>query len=203
MKNVKNGKALAYIAPKIGIFASFLVITVLAVYFYSPVIKSHAYENTVGRTRVKLGVPSRLNISTSTNNITMTGRMNTFSHDSLTVSVSTNSQYGYTLTIEDANANANMVHSDSSISNVFIPLTERAKSSEMPKNTWGYAADNDEYYRGVPVYGSPAELKRTNVLPANPPETTVVDFGVKVGSIPSGNYQDVVIFSVYANGANG
>lgn len=173
----------------------------MAVYLYSPVIKSHA-DTQEGNSVVNTNVGAVIGLVLSSNEVAMAASINSFVHNSVTAAVSTNSQYGYTLTIEDADANTNMTHLKSGITDAIAAISSKQTSGEMSNNTWGYSTDNTNYY-GIPALGSPVAIKRTLVPLTTVTEETTVDFGVKVGTLTSGTYQDTVLFTAYPNGADG
>ena len=185
----------------LGVFSSFLLVSFSAVYLYSPVIKSHAAEE--GSSVVTANIGSIIAITTSTNELTLNANLNSFVHGAIDVNVSTNSQYGYTLTLEDSDNNTNMAATATGITDAFTSsFTGSKSSSDMDGNTWGFALSNTDYF-AIPALGSPLALKRTNSPMSTAYETTSVDFGVKVGMITAGTYQDTVKFTAYVNGQDG
>ncbi len=201
VKNQNRGAYNLDIVSKIGIFASFLLVTVLSVYLYSPVIKSHAEEGAT--TNVAANIGSVIALTLDANELNLSTNPNNFVHDALNVSVSTNSQFGYTLTLEDADDSSNMTHANSSITDVITSTFTGAKSSsDMDANTWGFSLDTTSYY-SIPVLDSPVALKRTNSVMTEAYDTTAVDFGVKVGILTAGTYRDTVRFTAYVNGVDG
>ncbi len=189
------------ILSKIGIFSLSLFVTATAVYFYSLVIKSHAEEGATLNVAANIG--SVIALTLDANELNLSTNPNNFVHDSLNVSVSTNSQFGYTLTLEDADDSSNMTHTNSSITDVVTSAFTGSKTSgDMESNTWGFSLDNTNYY-SIPVLGSPVALKRTNTTMETAYETTAVDFGVKVGMLTAGSYRDTVRFTAYVNGIDG
>jgi uncharacterized protein (TIGR02145 family) len=178
-----------------------LLISFTAVYFYSPVIKSHAEESQT--LDFNVNVDPELSLTTSSEDVNMEARINSFTHSSIDLTVKTNSLYGFTLSIEDADNNTNMVHENPNVSEVFTSSFEGQKTSATLDNgTWGYSLDGGENYISMPVYGSPRlidqKVKRQTSLVTN-----TVDFGAKVGNATSGTYSDTVLFTAYTNGADG
>lgn len=167
------------------------------VFFYSPVIKTHAEESQ--QIDVRLSVRPVINLSVDTEVLELNTYVNTFVHDSVNVSVTTNSAYGYTLGLEDVDEDSSMHHVDDSISNTLTSYYSGAKTSEqMANNTWGFSLDKTNYYY-VPTRGNTTRLKVTYEQPSDT-DVTEVDFGAKVGIIASGYYYDTVMFSAYVNG---
>ena len=207
MKKAKRVNIPAFdIASKVGIFAGSLMIAVTIACIYSPVIKSHALNSASEDVQIRLNVAPSISISIDASALNLNTSVNQFVSDTVNVNVSTNSQYGYTLTLEDADDSANMVHENSSISDVVTSTFSGTKtSSTMDGNTWGYSLNSTDF-RKVPVYGS-ADTIRTSNGPVNTNtgyETTAVDFGAKVGPIlAAGTYVDIVQFTAYVNGQDG
>lgn len=190
----------------LGIFASALLITASAVYFYSPVIKTHANTSDSKQTEVELNVGSSIAIRTDTENLRLNADVNEFVQGTVNVDVATNSQYGYTLTLEDVDSDTNMNHINSSITDVVSSNFSGTKtSSTMSNNNWGYSLDSTNFKK-IPVNGSADTINTSSgPSPSDPGyDRTPVDFGIKVGmTLPSGTYRDVVRFSAYVNGSDG
>ena len=186
---------------KIGIFAGSFLITAMAVYFYSPVISSHADSNQSENVDVKLNVESIITLTTDTSELNLSARPGEFVSGSVNVDVRTNSRYGYTLTLEDYDDNTNMVQEN--VSDVVSSNFSGAKtSSTMDDNTWGYSLDSTSFYK-IPENGNYAVIGNTHVpTPSDPGfDRTPVEFGAKVGSLlTSGTYEDTVLFTAYVNG---
>jgi hypothetical protein len=202
MGKVQKAKGIYHkCATRLAIFSMSLLISFTAVYFYSPVIKSHAEESQT--LDFNVNVDPELSLTTSSEDVNMEARINSFTHSSIDLTVKTNSLYGFTLSIEDADNNTNMVHENPNVSEVFTSSFEGQKTSATLDNgTWGYSLDGGENYISMPVYGSPRlidqKVKRQTSLVTN-----TVDFGAKVGNATSGTYSDTVLFTAYTNGADG
>lgn len=183
---------------KVGIFAASLFVTAVAAYLYSPTFGSHATEADVN---VNINVGEVLAMGVNSDTLNLVAAINSFTHGSINVSAQTNNVYGYTLAIEDVDSNTDLAHTDMNISDAISSAFTGAKtSSEMGDNTWGFSIDETNYYK-IPTVGNPVAVKRTTSANATTYETTVVDFGVKVGSsLTSGTYTDVVKFTAYVNG---
>ena len=182
---------------KIAVFSSFLLVAAISVYLYSPVIGSFA-DNTASP-EISVEVGEVMNLSTSSNSVAMSASVNTFVHSAITLSVTTNAQFGYTLAMEDADSNTNMVHNDSTVTDVISSNFTGAKtSSTMPENSWGFSVDNGANYYYIPPLGVPTLVARSDASSSNS-VTTSVDFGVKVGVVTSGIYSDTVTFTAFTN----
>ena len=185
---------------KIGIFSVTLLVAFFAVYFYSPVVESHADSSSTAD--INLSVNPGIGIRTSLPEVAMNATIGSFVHNSVDVDVITNSQYGYTLTLEDKDSSSDMTATG--IPDVLSSnFSGKKTSSELEDNTWGFSLNVTDYYK-VPVNGSPVALKRTNTIMTAEYETTTVDFGAKVGmNLTAGTYSDVVVFTAYVNGQDG
>lgn len=188
---------------KIGLFSGSLLITALAVYFYSPVISSHADTSAPENVDVRLNIKPTIALTTDVSELDLDARLNEFVSGSVNVDVITNSQYGYTLALEDADNDTNMNSTSNDVTDlVTSTFTGSKTSSTMDGNTWGYSLDATNFYK-IPVNGSYAVIGNTHVpTPTNPGyNRTTVNFGVKVGSVlTSGTYADTVLFTAYVNG---
>ena len=188
----------------IAVFSTMFLAAFFAVYFYSPVVISHAASESSAGSEVNLNINASISLSASSDSVDMSTNINSFVHDTVDLTVITNSQYGYTLSIEDADANTNMVHEDSSITDVITSNFTGAKtSSTMDNNTWGWSTDSGANYYRIPELGLPTLVSKANGVIPNGTATVAVDFGAKVGLLTSGTYSDTVLFTAYTNGAGG
>ena len=190
----------------LGYFAGSLLITAFAVFFYSPVIKSHADSNASENVDINLTIAPTISISVSSDELNLQSLPSAFVQGSVNVDVVTNSVYGYSLGLEDSDANTNMVYSTAGVNDVLTSNFLNAKtSSEMDDNTWGFSTDGTNYYRINP-YGSPVRLTNSNAPTSVDPgyDRTQVRFGAKVGAhLTAGTYVDTVVFTAYVNGPDG
>lgn len=175
-------------------------------YFYSPIIKTHAEssEKETANPQVNVDIGSIIGLSVDTEELVLSATANEFVQGSIIANVYTNSQYGYTLTLEDKDNDTNMVSTTSGVTDVVSSNFSGGKtSSTIADNNWGYSSDSINFY-AVPINGNPAILnRRLNKVPTAY-ESTIVDFGVKVGmSLTSGTYKDTIVFTAYVNGSDG
>ncbi len=205
MKNIgKTRVSYIGIASKLGIFASFLIVTIFAVYFYSPVIKTHAAENyDTNITGIDLDLPNYLYLDLEKERLDLSGHTNTFVSGQVGVRVSTNALLGYSLAIEDVDKDTRLKHSDENITFAFTSAFNGSKtSSAMDANTWGYSTDAANFYR-IPEFGMPTRISSSNgPSPADPGYNEIaLTFGAKIGdNAVSGVYTDTITLSAYANG---
>ena len=194
------------IIGKIGIFASFLLVTVFSVWLYSPVISSHADQ--IDSTLVEIGyhIDGRLTLTTDKNEARLIGRTNTFVSDTVNAMVSTNAPYGYSLSIEDTDSNTELIHASQSVLTRFTSLFNGAKtSSAMSDNTWGYSLNATDFY-AMPEYGEPARIGMSNSPSPDDPgyNSNLITFGAKIAdNAPAGVYSDTILLTAYINGPDG
>lgn len=197
------------ITTKIGVFTLTLLATVFAVYFYSPVVGTHARVETddaytsAKNLDINVGVLPDISLTVSSENVNIPATVYSFAHNSVNYTVRTNSAYGYTVSFEDADNDTKLNNIDSTITDVLTSNFSGTKTSDqMSENTWGFSLDAGENYYSVPQNGTPVVIDRnTTVAPGT--VTKSVDFGAKVGLIIAGTYQDTVVFTAYVNGVDG
>ncbi|MBP5512197.1 hypothetical protein J6X90_02325 [Candidatus Saccharibacteria bacterium] len=195
------------IISKLSVFAGSLLITAFAVYFYSPVIKSHADSHASESLDVKLNVAPAIAIHVDKSELNLDANFhNPFVQGSVNVDVTTNSAYGFSLGLEDMDSDTNLVHESTNVDDVLTSNFLGSKTGDdMDDNTWGFSLDSTNFYRMNPN-GKPIRLKTTNSpTPADPGyNRTQVDFGAKIDMyLTAGVYADTVIFTAYVNGVDG
>lgn len=195
---------------KVGIFAGSFLVTALAVYFYSPVIRTNATSsyNTTDQQELQVGifVTPYIGISLDKEEVDISALPDSFASGNVNVYVATNSYLGHTLTIEDADANTSMMHDNPSVTTQIRSNYEGTKtSSTMEVENWGFSLNATDFY-SMPPNGISTLINKTNAAsPENPGyDTKTVSFGAKVGmDTISGTYTDVVIFTAYVNTQDG
>lgn len=208
MKKLKEDRKSLDIVSKIGVFTLSLFVAMLAAYLYSPVFISWAgegasededYQNTKNLD-VKVDVLEELSLTASSEDVEMSTTIYSFVHNSVDLTVKTNSLYGYTLAMEDYDDDTRLVHENQNVTDTLSSEFLGAKtSSTMDDNTWGFSLDNGANYYYVPENGMPTLIDRaTSYTPTS--VTKTVDFGAKLGYITAGVYEDTVIFTAYVNG---
>lgn len=191
---------------KVGIFSISLLVTVFAVYVYSPVIKSHAVgvDPVVD---VNLHVPAQLNMHVDESGARrMKTDSSSFANGSASIYVTTNSQYGYSLMLEDSDNDASMKNYSASGADdrITSSFSGTKTSDTMDANTWGYSLDSTNY-NSVPTFGNPVRIRNiSGIVDDESKALTNLGFGVKVGrTTKSGYYADVVIVTSVVNGQDG
>ena len=180
-----------------GVFAASLLVTLAAVYFYSPTAGTHA--NTVN---MGVEVGSVINMSLDKSSLALGGNPGQFTSGNIAATISTNSAFGYTLAIEDADNNTSLTSETSE--DAFTSTFSGSRTEEtMENNTWGFSIDAENFYK-IPVKNSPVIVKRVQSHIDGDSDSSTVTIGAKIGqSITSGLYTDRLLLSAYANGVDG
>ena len=181
----------------IGVFSTTLFISAIAAYVFSPVFKSSADTINVGAE-----VGSVISLSLDKDSLTLSGNPGTFASGTITATTATNSAFGYTLAMEDADSSSSLTSQTSE--DVFTSSFSGAKTEDvMESNTWGFSVNGTDFYK-VPTKNNPVALKRVQTHLETDSDSATITIGAKIGmSITSGLYQDQILFSAYANGADG
>lgn len=197
LEKVLNGRG---ILSNIGIFASSLLVTVIAVYFYSPVIGSHADE---ARMSVAATVNPIISLSLDTSLVSFDltpGDGATFSSLPINAVVDTNSSSGYDLFFSSVDDTTDMTHTGG-VAGMTINSVSGSNRlpDDMSVNTWGYSLDGTRY-TAIPLASAPANVRTVNQYPTLSERTTAVNIGVKVSrTLPSGSYEKDIVFSAIAH----
>lgn len=189
------------LSTKIGIFASSVLVTVAAVYLYSPVIGSYADSNS--STQLSAIINPVASITLDTNNLVFNlvpTEEGTFGSQPITATVQTNSRGGYELYFSSVDDDTDMIHSDDSIDDVISSsFWDTVTSSTMHPDTWGYSLDDTDFYE-IPYLSDSTKIKDIDHFPETSEKSTPVYIGIKISSgIPSGTYSKTVMFSAIAH----
>ena len=197
LKDVKKKNNLTIL----GVFLSSLFITVVAVYFYSPVSESNAVTGrTVDvTTNVRTIISVTLDKSELNYNMMPTAS-GVFESKSLTASIETNATGGYEMYFSAKTNETALVHENESISNkVTSSFSGTVTSESMNINTWGYSLSETDF-SNIPLASSPAIIKNLDHRPSAAETDTTVNIGIKIASnLPSGKYSNSVVFSALAH----
>ncbi len=176
-----------------GIFAGSLTVAAIAVYFYSPVIGSHADTTTIGaevNAMIALTTPENLRLEVTPSAAGATAS------DSITATVNTNSSYGYELYFSATDTDTSMT-SETSSSTITSDFTTTSLAN-IPVNSWGYSLDDTDY-SPIPTSENSTRIRSVEHLPIGNELATSIYFGTKVStSLASGFYSDNVLFSAVA-----
>ena len=197
----KEQKAKASLFGKIGIFSASLLTAASAVYIYSPVIGSHADENTTSKVSATINPVASVTLDTSDISFTFTPTASgVFESKPVNATVDTNSTGGYELYFSSEDNETNMTNALSSVTNVIASdFTGTVTSSSMAANKWGYSLNNTDFSK-IPALNAQATLKNIDHYPTTAEKTTTVNIGMKVDTnLPSGTYSKNVVFSVLAH----
>lgn len=183
-----------------GLFIIIFMITIAAVFLYSPVIKTHASNSYIenGSNKVNAKIQPIVAMSVSAEKLRF--EMNPVSSGSfkslpLNVSVSTNNPSGYEIYMS---ALESVDLTNETTTDKVASLTESVTSSEMPVNTWGYSLDNTTFH-AIPSIDSPALITHTDTRETG---TTVINYGIKVNTdLDMVTYGDTLVITAITNGS--
>ena len=181
-----------------GVFAGTLLVTAMAVYFYSPVIGSHADE-----ARVTVTNEPVISLALNTNNLAFTinpSSEGTFSSDLVWALTDTNSTGGYELYFSSNDNATDMISTDQGNTSVVASdFNGTVNSSTMGANKWGYSLDNTDFLK-IPTLANQVRIVDINHLPTPYELEKAVYFGIKVSNtLPAGTYAKIVKFSAIAH----
>ena len=201
MGKIKTESSSFRTLSKLGIFASSLLVSALAVYFYSPVIKTHADEDT--NFEVKTIINSMISLVLDTDELDyliVPTDSGAFESKSITATVSTNSSRGYELYFSSENNETSMKNVISSMTDAITSdFSDTVTAATMAANTWGYSLDNTDFSK-IPTLNNQATIKNLDHNPSSSEKDTTVYIGAKISSaLPSGTYNKSVKFSAIAH----
>ena len=155
----------------IGIFASFLLVTVLSVYFYSPMTKTNATESNNTEIGAQVSTVASVTLDNSNLNFTFTPTSSgIFDSKSITATAKTNSQNGYEMYFSAVDNDTDMVNSTAGVSDVIASdFSGTVTSSTMGNNKWGYSLDNTDF-SPIPTKNNQLTLKNLDHLPTTDAE---------------------------------
>lgn len=188
---------------KVGIFSGSLLVAFVAAYFYSPVIKSNASNKaSAPRVRVSIGEVISLSLDTTALSLSASSPSSTgvFTHGQFTATVETNSMSGYELYFSSEDSSTDMIHVDSTVSDVISSdFSGTVTSDTMDANKWGYSLDGTNFLK-IPTLSSQAIVKNIDHAPTDSEKITPVYIGAKISSsLTSGSYKKRVYFSAVAH----
>ena len=186
---------------KLGIFASSLLVSALAVYFYSPVIKTHADED--ANFEVKTIINSMISLVLDTDELDyliVPTDSGAFESKPITATVSTNSSRGFELYFSSENNETSMKNVISSMTDAITSdFSDTVTAATMAANTWGYSLDDTDFSK-IPTLNNQATIKNLDHNPSSSEKDTTVYIGAKISSaLPSGTYNKSVKFSAIAH----
>ena len=183
-----------------GLFIVIFMITIAAVFLYSPIIKTHAsdkyIENSANKVNAKIQPIVAMTISTDK----LRFEMNPISSGSfkslpLNVSVTTNNPSGYEIYMSALDS---VDLTNETTTDKVASLTESVTSANMPVNTWGYSLDNTTFH-AIPSIDSPALIAHTDDRESG---TTTINYGVKVDTeLEMVTYGDTLVITAIPNGS--
>lgn len=191
------------IINKLGIFAGSLLVTVLAVYVYSPISGSHATEDEEAKISVGLNTTLSLNIDVNRLDFSFQpSEDGTFLSQPITATVGTNSADGYELYFSSIDNETDMINGFYGVSDVITSdFNGAVTGSTMAKNTWGYSLNNTDFSK-IPTLSNQLTVKNIDHFPSTAEKTSVVNIGIKIASdVAAGTYEKSVVFSTIAHEA--
>lgn len=192
---------------KLGVFASFLLVTAFSIWFYSPVIKTHADESATAEVNVDVQPVISLNLSADELNFSLKPKSLTVSASdkkSVIATVKTNNSLGYQLYFSSEDNNTSMT-STANPGYAIESLTERYSNLDVPSDknaVWGYSVTgNTASWNPIPPLSSPKAIKYTSGPRITDNDTTLyIGIAAKTG-IAAGTYSKNVTFSAITNSA--
>ena len=192
--------------PYAGIFSVFLLITAMAVFFWSPTVGSHADS---GRTTVGMMINPIISLTLDKNEVVLhltpdPSESTTYAEEPITATVDTNSANGYQLYLSSIDNVGNMTSetTDAVISAPGYFDYHNDKPLELLGNKkWGYSmSGSGEHYMGIPFAKKPKQIAWVHGLPDATTKETTLYFGANINmQLPSGRYSAAVEFTAIAN----
>ena len=185
---------------RLGIFSASLLLTVSALYLYSPVASTNASEIV----DVIVGANPVVSLTLDTNSLKFKlapkDDADAFASKSVQATVNTNSSRGYELYFSSVDNETDLVSSDQSISDVISSdFDNTVTSATMGSNKWGYSLDNENFSK-IPALSDHATLRNLNHLPNTSERITTTNIGIRVdNTISSGVYSKSILFSAIAH----
>lgn len=185
---------------KFGIFVSFLLVTVLSVWLYSPVILSHADESAGAQVDVNVGSVISLVLDTNELNFHLKPKSSeaVSQEQTVTATVHTNHLYGYQLYFSSVDNDTDMTSTTST--DVIESLSSTNSALDVPSGSdgiWGYSKNgNDNSWNPIPTLSNPASVKRSFYPNGNNDSNTTLHLGIAAkSSLDAGTYSKNVEFS--------
>lgn len=197
LRDLKRARHLGWrdIANKSGIFASFLLVTVLSLYAWSPAKESSAFDwNTVDGTSpyiASLSGNDEIRISA-----TPSASQAVFDQDD-TLELTSTCPYGAAIYLNMDSSESNALSRTGTDEG--IKTISATTGTALNDNSWGYSLDDGSTYLPMPLNtGTPVNIYNSEQVESNTEIT--VKYGMKIdSSIPSGYYSGNVLYSTVAN----
>ena len=183
------------ILDKIGIFAGSLLITVIAVYFYSPVLGLFADET--ASVKVNINPVSSLWMDNNYLNFDITPTDNGVHTAKVIEAYSfTNSNAGHEIYFSSVDDSTDMTHRNPSIHDVISSnFSGSIDYDKIPLNSWGYSVDGTYKLQAVPPASAAIKAYDSGAIVGE--HRTDLRIGVRVSNgISSGYYSKDVRFSM-------
>ncbi|MBP5512287.1 fibrobacter succinogenes major paralogous domain-containing protein [Candidatus Saccharibacteria bacterium] len=180
---------------KIGIFAGSLLITVIAVYFYSPVLGLFADET--ASVKVNINPVSSLWMDNNYLNFDITPTDNGVHTAKVIEAYSfTNSNAGHEIYFSSVDDSTDMTHRNPSVHDVISSnFSGSIDYDKIPLNSWGYSVDGTYKLQAVPPASAAIKAYDSGAIVGE--HRTDLRIGVRVSNgISSGYYSKDVRFSM-------
>ena len=185
----------------IGVFSVSLLVSASAVYFYSPVIQSHADDSMSSTISFDVTPVASVTLNTSAVEFDVKPTADgVFQSKPVVATVTTNSLAGYELYFSSIDNNTDMVHANSEVTDVIASgFSGTVTSSTMGKDKWGYSLDNVNFSK-IPASSSQQKIQDIDHYPSSSEKTSTIYIGTKIAAdIKSGLYSKSVLFSIVAH----
>ena len=197
LRDLKRSRVLNWrdIAEKTGVFASFLMVTVLSLYAWSPAKESSAFD----WTSVDGASPYIASLSGNDEiriSATPSASQAVFDQDDVLELTST-CPYGAAIYLNMDSSESNALSREGTDEG--IKTISATTGTALNDNSWGYSLDNGSTFLPMPLNtGTPVNIYNSEQVESNTEIT--VKYGMKIdSSIPSGYYSGNVLYSTVAN----
>ncbi len=193
LRDLKRARHLGWrdIANKGGIFASFLLVTVLSLYAWSPAGKSSAFDwsNIAGGTIYSASLSGS---SSVTIQATPSASQQVFTSDD-TLNITSTCPYSAAVKLNMSSNSSDLSRTGSDSGVKAISATT---GDSLVDNSWGYSIDSGTSYHAVPLSNAtPVTLYTSSGIISNEPVN--IKYGMQIdSSIPSGTYSSDVVYTL-------
>ena len=197
LRDLKRSRHLGWrdIANKGGIFASFLMVTVLSLYAWSPAKQSSAFDwsSVDGSSPYIASLSGNDEIRISA---TPSASQAVFDQDDVLELTST-CPYGAVIYLNMDSSESNALSRTGTDEG--IKTISATTGTALNDNSWGYSLDDGSTYLPMPLStGTPVNIYNSEQVESNTEIT--VKYGMKIdSSIPSGYYSGNVLYSIVTN----
>ncbi len=175
---------------KVAIFSSFLLLSTISTYIYSPIFGSNAGTAVDGTEMYRASIQTDNNIDIP---ITPTSTQTIYSAENVISYTNTCPEGFYLYFSSDSDGTSLNYQFDPAES---IPAT--SSNTTLTDNSWGYSTDNEATYRPIPISTNPALIIDVTTINETSNDLSIY-FGVKAdNSRKAGEYTRNVIYTLVA-----